>query len=272
MLERLLYWHPRTLSQIERLGANLPHALLVTGQQGSGVTTAAETLATGADNAAVVSRVAAETDGAISIETVRSLYGKTRANLVGKHLIILDEADRMTQEAQNALLKLLEEPSGQTTFILTSHRPGALAAPVVSRCQQLYVRPLRYAQAQDMLAELGITQAELKRRILILADGLAGELAKLAQDEDYRQRQFERAALAKQLLGGSRLNRLLAAYKLGADRQAALSVLSLAARLLKTSLSSGQPEAINRLELLLDSCDRLQKNALVKLQLLRAAL
>ena len=56
--------------------------------------------------------------------------------------MIIDPADLLTPEAQNALLKLLEEPPPRTLIILVAQRLGALLATVRSRCQAIFfVRP-----------------------------------------------------------------------------------------------------------------------------------
>ena len=47
------------------------------------------------------------------------------------------EADRMNDEAQNALLKTREEPPPETTLILSTGNPGALLPTTISRCQQI---------------------------------------------------------------------------------------------------------------------------------------
>ncbi len=267
-----LYWHPTTNRQLDLSSRALPHALLVFGNKGAGVTAAARLVAEKTAGTATVSLVEPEgAAGAITIDTVRQLYSMTRSDLGGRHLVIMDEADRMTQEAQNSLLKLLEEPSGRTSFILTSHRPGWLMLPIVSRCQQLLIRPLTRQQARSLLTEAGINEADLRRRILLLGDGLAAELSKLSYDAAYRRDQFERAALAKSLLAGSRLDRLIAARKIAGDRQSAVQTLEIAARLLRPGLAAGQETAIDRLESLLDACERLQKNALIRLQMLKVA-
>ena len=50
---------------------------------------------------------------------------------------VVEEADRMNRESQNALLKTLEEPPRDTTLILCTANPGALLATTCSRCQRI---------------------------------------------------------------------------------------------------------------------------------------
>jgi DNA polymerase III delta' subunit len=55
--------------------------------------------------------------------------------LARRRFFVLVHAHQMNAEAANALLKALEEPQAQSTFILTSSRPAALPATIRSRCQ-----------------------------------------------------------------------------------------------------------------------------------------
>lgn len=52
---------------------------------------------------------------------------------------IIEDSDKMTEEAANSLLKVLEEPPGDTVIILLSSNPSALLPTVVSRCQIVHL-------------------------------------------------------------------------------------------------------------------------------------
>ncbi len=59
-----------------------------------------------------------------------------------QRVIIFREAELMNEQAQNALLKSLEEPPDHTLIILTTNRPEALLSTVRSRCRTIYFGPL----------------------------------------------------------------------------------------------------------------------------------
>lgn len=59
-----------------------------------------------------------------------------------RKVIILDGADRLGTEAANALLKVLEEPPGVTTFLLIASQLKAILPTIVSRCQVVRFSPL----------------------------------------------------------------------------------------------------------------------------------
>jgi DNA polymerase-3 subunit delta' len=68
-----------------------------------------------------------------------------------KRVVIVDDADAMVIEAQNALLKTLEEPPAASMFILVSSRPDLLLPTVLSRCQRLRFGRLAPADVADVL-------------------------------------------------------------------------------------------------------------------------
>ena len=55
---------------------------------------------------------------------------------------IIDEAEKMTEEAANCILKVLEEPPSTTKIILVTSFPGQLLPTILSRCQTFRFRPL----------------------------------------------------------------------------------------------------------------------------------
>ena len=81
--------------------------------------------------------------GSIKIEPVRDVIDRANYRpFEGKRrVVIIDEADALILQAQNALLKTLEEPPQASVFILVSSMPDALLATVRSRC-----RPLRFGE------------------------------------------------------------------------------------------------------------------------------
>jgi DNA polymerase-3 subunit delta' len=56
--------------------------------------------------------------------------------------VVFEKAELMTEEAQNALLKTLEEPTGRTHLFLTTSSPASLLATIASRCSRLDLSPL----------------------------------------------------------------------------------------------------------------------------------
>lgn len=79
-----------------------------------------------------------EADKAIRIDQVRELvdFVARTAQLGGRKVVLLEPAEAMNLNAANALLKSLEEPSGDTVLLLVSHQPSGLLPTIKSRCVQ----------------------------------------------------------------------------------------------------------------------------------------
>ncbi|MEW6523937.1 MAG: DNA polymerase III subunit delta' [Bacillota bacterium] len=93
---------------------------------------------------------------------------------------VMDQADTMSLEAANSLLKVLEEPPANSVLILTTANPGALPPTVLSRCQVIRFAAPSYQEIVDDLLRQGLSpeDASLAAR---LCDGEVHGLVELAQ-------------------------------------------------------------------------------------------
>ena len=109
----------------------------------------------------------------ISIDEIRELrreiYLRPVEGNYKAFLIIC--ADRMREEAANALLKVLEEPPENSVLILTTSRPDILLPTIVSRCQRINFRRLG---CEDIIKILRLRQDVPEERAGIVADLSAG--------------------------------------------------------------------------------------------------
>ena len=86
-----------------------------------------------------------EADGQfIRIDAVRQIQEQMKFKpLEAKYRIfIIDNADRMNEQAANALLKTLEEPSTVNLIMLITNRPYSLPETIISRCRHIRFKPL----------------------------------------------------------------------------------------------------------------------------------
>jgi len=101
----------------------------------------------------------------ILIDTVRELIIKAQQKaMAGRWKVyIIDRADTMTNEAANALLKLLEEPPEGTLWILLAEKREALPETIRSRCQTVAFNPLSEEAVAEILVERGMTLEEAQK-------------------------------------------------------------------------------------------------------------
>lgn len=123
----------------------------------------------------------------ISIELVRELNGFLSLKPVSSksisRAVIIEDADLMTKEAQNALLKTLEEPPKDTIIILTSSQPQKLLATVRSRAPLIRVKPVTQRQAVDYFKKLGHSEQDIAKAFK-LSGGQVGLLRALLENPD----------------------------------------------------------------------------------------
>lgn len=84
-----------------------------------------------------------EGEGEIKVDTARSIRDEAyiRPNEGGRKVFLIRHADRMNPAAQNALLKVLEEPPRDVFFILTAMQPGVILQTIRSRCTIYHLEP-----------------------------------------------------------------------------------------------------------------------------------
>jgi DNA polymerase-3 subunit delta' len=145
-------------------------------------------------------------DGAtIKIESIRRISSNFafRAFEGGNRLAVILTADRMTPEAQNALLKTLEEPPSDSTFILVTANPAQLLPTIVSRCQPVAFGPLSESEVIAVLRQrLGFT--EDTETVARYSGGSPGRALELLSDPTFRERD-ELASTFLALITGRRV-------------------------------------------------------------------
>lgn len=128
-----------------------PHALLFSGNSGTGKTTLARIVATkvGAISECIYEINASNTRG---IDTIREIIDNTQS----KHILglpkvfIFDESHALTSDAQNALLKVVEDCPEYVYFIFCTTRPEKLLTTLKNRCVQFETKPLSVIEAREL--------------------------------------------------------------------------------------------------------------------------
>jgi DNA polymerase III delta prime subunit len=190
-----VFIHPATRAQLDILSRDIPQSLLFTGPEGVGLSASVKYLAGIIQATPIV--VLPEKDekvdvekGVITIDIIRRLYGMTKTIETKTRLIVIDYAERMGIQAQNAFLKLLEEPGINTHFVLLTHSPSRLLPTIRSRMQAVNIRPITAEQSDELLDILGVKDSTKRSQLSFIASGLPALLTVLATDET----QFESRA------------------------------------------------------------------------------
>jgi DNA polymerase III delta prime subunit len=267
----MIYFHPQTKRTID--ASREAHALILVGDEGVGLTSAAKSLAHPKE---LLITVLPEKDekvdiekGTITIQSIRRLYDLTKTHEPEGRLVVIDYAERMGVPAQNAFLKLLEEPIKGTRFALLTHNEQALLPTIRSRSQTIIVRPIQPEQSEKLLNDLKVFDATKRAQLLFIAAGRPAELTRLAGDETLFTQRAQIVKDARLYITGTSYDKLKLASAYKNDRQAALTLMSDASKMLRKSLSEGNTDTatvrfIERIELM---HKRISEQGNVRLQL-----
>lgn len=220
-----LLLHDSTRLQVEVFANTPSHALLITGDVGSGKACLAKSLATvlldlhpdkRLENYPYFTHLKRPEDKQdIPIDSIRRLNKLLMLKAPGsreiRRVILIEDAQDLNDEAANALLKMLEEPAADCVFMLTATSPHSLLPTISSRAQQLQIRPASLQQSLKFLE--GNYQKHAIESAWRLSGGSVGlMLAILHDDKDHplkraideakdylRKNNYERALLTDSL-------------------------------------------------------------------------
>jgi DNA polymerase III subunit delta' len=116
-----------------------------------------------------------------------------------RRVFILDGAETMRWDVANVFLKILEEPPGSATLVLTAPSPFSLLTTIVSRCLQFHFAPLPQAEVEKILKEKTSRTPSERQLAAQLAEGSPGLAMEIDVEQAISQRRtalriLERAA------------------------------------------------------------------------------
>lgn len=273
-------FHERTHQELSLLAEHIPHAIGLYGEVGIGLVTTVTYLAelVGVTPEFVYPErndVVDREKGAITIAIIRRLYEQTRSKVTTRRIIVITAADTMSLEAQNAFLKLLEEPTPNTTFVLLFHDSRKLLPTVISRLQLYQVHPITRLQSEQLLDRLEVNDPKRRQQLLFLAEGRPAQLVTLAHDDALFEAEATILRQARKFVQGGFYERLVICHELGSSRSNAEKFVMYAMNILQFDIVTKQTadETIVRfLERLNQALGALQANGNVRLVLARTAL
>lgn len=197
----------------------MTHAWLMTGPPGSGRSNAARAFAAalqcerggcGECSACRTSLSGAHPDVtlvrteqlSIGVDEVRNLVRRAAMSptLGRKQVIVVEDADRITERGADALLKAIEEPAPKTVWLLCAPTPDDVVVTIRSRCRQVQLAtPTADAIARLLVTRDGVDPA-MAGFAARVAQGHIGRARALARDEGARIRRNEVLALPPELI------------------------------------------------------------------------
>lgn len=165
----------------------------------------------------------------LKIEQVRELQRQLALTPVeGRwRVVILRRFEEATTSAANALLKTLEEPPSYVVLAVLANDADRLLPTILSRCQQVPLRPLPTSIVQQSLVERWRVQPEQATLLAHLSGGRLGWAVRALNDEKALQRRAKRLDALHQLVGASTVERFRYAEKMARDSVATQETLDL---------------------------------------------
>jgi DNA polymerase-3 subunit delta' len=237
--------HPTAQHQLDDFITNPSHAVLLGGPAGIGKSHIARGLAAallGASEAALENhayfRTITPEKSSISIDEIRKLITFFRLKVPGsarvQRIAVITDAEAMGREAQNALLKLLEEPPQGSLLVLTSSFPERLLPTIRSRTQLIGIAPPDPAALREHFAQNGYDLATIQRTLLRTGTNVAEavRILELGADTD------DALQLVKQVLGGTPYDRMLLVDGLAKQKEQVLAFVTTLAATATASLQA----------------------------------
>ena len=256
---------------VAQITDNLPQSLLLVAESGLDVDLVVEQLIN-SEPSEVYKIHPPEKKHTIGVDQVRDLKIKVRTHATNRRIVVIDPASIMTEEAQNALLKMLEEPSAGLNFILVAESVEPILETIISRCQVVGLSRTSQAQDKELISSYELSNSDVQQ-ILFLASGRPKMIRQLAAEPEELDQYRQLATDAKTILADKSYESLKLIGRYSSDRQTALKLIDILLAMIsfqakKRGLDSRQQLLIDRANV---ASERLRQNASIKLALLELA-
>lgn len=194
-----IYGHKEILDRLQgyKETGSLSHAHLIAGEDGNGKSLVAKELSLlildkniDREYIDIYPFKAGKDKNSIGIDDIRALIDDTnkRPYEGDKKVIIIYEGEKMTPQAQNALLKTIEEPPLGVHIIILTKSLDAILETIKSRCQIHMLWKLSFNEMEDFLkSRYPHMEQDNIKQIVSFSDGIAGHAIDYIENEDYRQ-------------------------------------------------------------------------------------
>lgn len=245
------------------------HGLIIYGSGGSGKERLAAQLLEDLGKSQQTLKLTSEQGKAIGIDKVRSSIDFLKIKN-GQRALLINEAETLTEESQNALLKTLEEPSEGSIIVLVTASFDQLLPTIRSRADSIEVLPIDGNEAKKAFPGAGLEQIN---KSMLLSDGAAELFEALMSGEEHPLR--EQIETAKNFLKAPAFEKLTQAEKL---KESADTLVDSLLRIARSTLKNKQLNDVGRrrwikvYELSAEASEQLKANVSKKSVLLNLAL
>jgi DNA polymerase-3 subunit delta' len=166
----------------------------------------------------------------ISIDTIREHLqrGSNLPPYEGKYKVfIIEDADLMSVEAANCLLKTLEEPPHHVVIVLLTSEENVLLPTVISRCQRFELKPVSLPEIESRLSAGASIPEEKVKLLARLSGGCLGWALSAADDDSFLKSREMRLSEFVSLINRGWDERLSYIQQLPSDRKGITDILSL---------------------------------------------
>lgn len=241
-----LLLNAHTRQQLEQFIGQPAHALMLLAPEGSGKQTVAETLARNILGIAPTKRVQEDSsvifiepiNKSISIEVIRNLQKTLQLKTIGdnaiQRVVIIQDAHRLTVEAQNALLKMLEEPPTDTIYLLTALSANSVLPTIYSRTQLIELKPPAVPEVLQYFKAAGFVDDKIETA-LRYSGSRVGLATALLNNEDHPL--IDAVREAREVLASSLLERLGKVDKWSKEKDSLPDRLDTLGRICQTALA-----------------------------------
>ncbi len=150
-------------------------------------------------------------------------------------VILINNSDKMTLEAQNAFLKNLEEPPKSTLFILSTNNLNSLLATIKSRCIKIRILKPSSDEIIDHYKNLGYQLEDIKKAMNI-SNSLPRLIYKILINKNSNI--DEQISIAKDILSNDQFNRLKMVDNLVKDKEKIMDIFYIIKQMSKFGLLS----------------------------------
>lgn len=240
-MTQALLLNEKTKQSTDALINSKAHGILISGEPGAGKSSLARYMIENIleielqENITGVHIVLGDTS--IGIDQIRSIQQFLLLRTTGtkqiRRAVLIENADVMTIEAQNAFLKILEEPPVDTVIIMTSSKPSRLMDTIHSRVQGVFVQPPSLEMTTNFLSKKGFTSAEIAKSHAVSNGQIGLTISLLTNADDPLTTQIQQA---KQIYTMSLYERLALVDELSKKKETIPGLLYACKRICSSAL------------------------------------